>query len=272
MTAVLNVDTISNSAGTGAPSFPNGIILSGNNSSIIKDNANANYIITNTDGFSWVGSVTTQTANRTITLPAAASNIGRTIRISKYDSSAFTLIIATGNSGADTLDGASGSSANILTAQYSYVEVVCVSATAWSVIGASDILTVSLAIGTPISLTTGTTLGITNIPINQGRWVASGNVAFDISPTTVVTSLLWGLSKTSGSLGGGAEGIMSSQGEGFFVDNFPSAYVPRNDCHRIIPSTNVFYTAQTTLYLTAQSVFATSNMSVFGFLQAVRVG
>lgn len=65
--------------------------------------SSANYTILDTDGFDVI-SISTAGSDRTITLPASATNIGRKIRIKKTDSGAGAVIIA--RAGSDTIDGA----------------------------------------------------------------------------------------------------------------------------------------------------------------------
>lgn len=69
-----------------------------------KDVADADYTITDTDGFDSIFSTTTLTADRTVTLPTVADATGRYITIKKVDSGAFDLIVD--GEGAETIDGA----------------------------------------------------------------------------------------------------------------------------------------------------------------------
>jgi len=78
---------------------------------------NANYTITNTDGFSTI-LVSTGNTNRTITLPAVASNVGRSLLIKKTDSGTGSVTL-TPNGG--TIDGAPSFT---LSARYNRIGIV----------------------------------------------------------------------------------------------------------------------------------------------------
>jgi len=80
----------------------------------------ANYTITDTDGYDIINMATTLTANRTITLPTASDNDGRYITVRKSDSSNFSVILD--GEGAETIDG---QATIMLPKRYSYVTVFC---------------------------------------------------------------------------------------------------------------------------------------------------
>lgn len=95
--ALLRADTITNAAGTGAPSFTYGI-----NRTVNQLAVSTTYAFTTTDGVEDLF-VTTGSSNITVTLPAIASSQGRTIRIYKVDSGTGILTVAA--SGAETING-----------------------------------------------------------------------------------------------------------------------------------------------------------------------
>lgn len=119
-------DTISNSAGNGPPTFPFGI----NQPAVVKDIADQPYVITNTDGFSFVTSTVTLTSNRAVTLPSAVNNIGRQIKFKKMDTS--TLAIQVVIPGGDTLDGFTN--AYSLSNSGATLAVVAVAAGKWTIV------------------------------------------------------------------------------------------------------------------------------------------
>jgi len=85
----------------------------------------ADYTILDTDGFAVI-EMTTSSTNRTVTLPTAADNTDRRIRVVKADSGTGTL----------TLDGESaetisGSASFTVLKQYGYIEVYC-NGTSWT--------------------------------------------------------------------------------------------------------------------------------------------
>lgn len=129
--------------------------------SAIKTVSSANYTILDNDGYSTV-LVTTGASQRTITLPAVANNAGREITIKKVDSGAGTVLIDT--PGAETVDG---SAQNILTAQYSYVTLIC-DGSNWSVSSVKDYL--SSVSGTVNSAATTAYKEITTLTIQPGVW------------------------------------------------------------------------------------------------------
>lgn len=84
---------------------------------------------TTLDGTYHAMTVDASAAATTITLPAASATIiGRVYRIKKIDSSVNAVIIA--RTGANTIDGAPN---YLLTTQYQSVDVICSSATTWSI-------------------------------------------------------------------------------------------------------------------------------------------
>lgn len=68
----------------------------------IKTVSSANYTILDNDGFDTIA-VTTGASDRTITLPSAANNVGRTTRIKKVDNGAGRVLVT--RAGSDTIDG-----------------------------------------------------------------------------------------------------------------------------------------------------------------------
>ena len=91
--------------------------------------SSADYTVLTADGYSTIA-VSTGASDRTITLPATAANIGRTLTFKKTDSGAGALIVA--RAGADTIDGATTYTQYT---QYSTLILQCTSSGVWSVIG-----------------------------------------------------------------------------------------------------------------------------------------
>jgi hypothetical protein len=81
----------------------------------INSVSNANYTITDSDGYDVI-SVTTGSSDRTITLPSAANNAGRRIRIVKSDSGTGDVLIS------GTING--GTSNNYILSLWGYCEVI----------------------------------------------------------------------------------------------------------------------------------------------------
>jgi hypothetical protein len=104
----------------------------------VKTVSSANYTVTDSDGYDTI-LVATGSVDRTITLPAVATNAGRTLTIKKTDAGSgvgggagFRVLIDT--PGSETIDGAAQ---NYLSEQYSYVTLVC-DGSNWSVIACCD--------------------------------------------------------------------------------------------------------------------------------------
>ena len=122
----LKGDTIEDSSGAGAAiSIDSNQIVTTTKASYagsarLKEINNADYTVTDTDGFDTIYASTTLTADRTITLPTAADNAGRTLSIKKVDSSAFDVIVD--GEGSETIDGVTTVS---LYVAGDYVTVMC---------------------------------------------------------------------------------------------------------------------------------------------------
>jgi hypothetical protein len=88
----------------------------------------ADYTVTDTDGFDVLYTGTTLTANRTITLPTAADNTGRVLTIKKADTGNFRVIID--GEGSETIDGDTTKNLNV---QYESIKIAC-DGTGWQVL------------------------------------------------------------------------------------------------------------------------------------------
>jgi len=159
--------------------------------------SSANYTILDNDGYHTI-LVSTGASQRTITLPAVANNSGRKIFIKKTDSGAGTVLIDT--PGAETIDGAAQ---NILTQQYSYVELLS-DGTNWFVTQVSDWLEVSSGPSLVNAAASTTAAQINTLGINQGRWglyavmeLLRGDASTNISGINYIT-----ISTTSASMTG----------------------------------------------------------------------
>ena len=93
----------------------------------IRAVASTDYVILDADGYTYID-VTTGAADRTITLPARASNVGRKLLIRKADSGVGKVIVT--RAGADTIDGATTIN---LHNQYTMVTLLA-SSTEWAVV------------------------------------------------------------------------------------------------------------------------------------------
>lgn len=117
----------------------------------------ADYTVLDTDGIGVIA-MTTGASNRTVTLPAAANNTHRMLRIKKVDSGVGKVIID-GNA-SETVDGVTTKDVVL---QYDFLEVVC-DGSNWSVVSRNPTspwttytITPTDSAGSPASVYTGTT-------------------------------------------------------------------------------------------------------------------
>ncbi len=124
----LNADTIQDEAGTGAPSFPNHFELPNR----VHNPGNANYTVTDTDGYDTITFDTTLTADRTVTLPTASDNTGRQLTIKKNDSSEYRVLVT--EEGTDAIDGYS---TVVVPLQYDFITIQS-NGTTWHIINRKE--------------------------------------------------------------------------------------------------------------------------------------
>ena len=138
----------------------------------------ADYTITNTDSVLTVG-VTTGSNNRTITLPAVASNTNRIITVKKVDSGSGSVTVD--GAGAETIDGTSSVT---LTIQYASVTVQS-NGTSWVILDGSPLKVSALHDGTAAAPTFGfasdTDTGIYRVSADTLGIAAGGTLVRRIS-------------------------------------------------------------------------------------------
>jgi hypothetical protein len=162
----------------------------------------ADYTILNNDNVLTVG-MTTGASNRTVTLPAAASNTARIIRIFKVDSGAGTLTVA------GTINGITN---NVYYRQYEYATYQS-NGTTWDklsgpLIGVSDGSTASAGyVGQELesSVTTTTNITTTNtyqniatVSLTPGSWVLQGTILYQVNTGTGLGAIRAAISINSG--------------------------------------------------------------------------
>lgn len=112
------------------------------------------------------------------------------------------------------------------------------------------------------SLTSGTSANATSVSLTAGDWDVVGTVTFSPAGSTVVTYVVGGISTTSATLPGG------NGGASFQIPGSSTAGIT------VINSTGpvrISVASTTTVYLVANSIFATSTMTASGFIRARRV-
>lgn len=116
--------------------------------------------------------------------------------------------------------------------------------------------------GSAISLTTSTPANITSISLTAGDWDVWGNIAFSPGATTTVSNLIASIGTTSASVGGFSQAASQLP--------FPASFVPNLVISVLPPAQRLSLSATTTVYLVANSSFATSTLSAYGSLNARR--
>lgn len=230
----------------------------------VKNIANADYTILTTDGYDTFTSLTTISANRTITLPPVASSAGRILQFNRSDSSAFLMIIDT--PGSETIDGAAQT---FLYAQYSWIRMYC-DGSNWYTLGCWDYRE---ATGSAVTGAASLSYAnITSLSFGSGTWNFSA-LGFCTSTATTVMSgndavAAYGISVNSASATGvtfGTDGIYGIQAA-------VSSVVGRIVSTAAIPNRIVQLLTSTTYYFVATANYTGSAPTFTGTLRGVRIG
>lgn len=210
--------------------------------------SSADYTVLTSDGY-LVIEVTTGASDRTITLPAIASNGGRSLIIKKVDSGAG-YVICDGNA-SETIDGCL---TQTLHSQGSYVTLYGGS-TEWKVTDVSDFLKNGPA---SQSCASGSTTTVLSVPFSPGIWNLNATA---FSPGAGgLTLVSMGIATTTNSSTGWDTGY-----------NYTS--IPQTTVDLTLPGVynwRIAITSLTTYYLTALRTGATGTIT--GTLWGVRVG
>lgn len=120
----------------------------------------------------------------------------------------------------------------------------------------------TVLVGSAVSLTSATPADVTSISLTAGDWDVCGNIAFNEGGTTTTTDTRGAISTVSATLptipGAGTFFVSNGTGTTGKGPVFPVG------CVRELLS------ATTTIYLVAQSTFATSTNAAYGFIGARR--
>jgi len=117
--------------------------------------------------------------------------------------------------------------------------------------------------GSAVSLTTATPANVTSISLTGGDWDVWGTVAFVANVLTTATIFEGGINTTSATL-------PTPPGSGAYFQEALSVAAGAIEPCTPIGMTRISIASTTTVYLVAQSTFATNTMSVYGFLGARR--
>lgn len=127
----------------------------------------------------------------------------------------------------------------------------------------------SVAVGSAVSLTTGSPVNITSISLTAGDWDVQGDIYFTGGLTTVGTYQAASVSQTTGALDLTVPNFNIAPNYG--STPFGSSTGNGSGIGIITPVTRKSLAATTTIFLVAQATFGTSTQSAFGMLRARRV-
>lgn len=112
-----------------------------------KEINNANYTVLDDDGYNYIYSTTTLTADITVTLPTAADNTNRIVKVAKLDSSAYKITLK-GEAAGETINGLDGSVGVVIYPRYVSFTVLC-NGSVWFIVDAK--VNTNWAAWTPVS-------------------------------------------------------------------------------------------------------------------------
>ncbi|WP_124516946.1 hypothetical protein [Burkholderia stagnalis] len=119
---------------------------------------------------------------------------------------------------------------------------------------------------TTTSLTSGTPANATTLSLPAGHWLVFGLAQLNPAASTTTSSAVTGVSTTSAAFGTVATGINN-----YTLINYGTVGNASVGTSMNAPPTQVNVTSTTTVYLVAQAGFATSTMTVSGYLWAIRI-
>lgn len=127
-----------------------------------------------------------------------------------------------------------------------------------------EIISSTVASGSAVALTTATPANVTSISLTAGEWDVSAMIGFTGNTTTTVTVQIGSISTTSATLDTTDGRIQAN------AYNAQAVYNLVNTRNAVGPA-RISLSGTTTVYLVAQSTFATSTSGAFGILRATRI-
>lgn len=215
--------------------------------------ASADYTILDADGY-YAILVTTGASDRTITLPAAANNTGRSILIKKVDSGVGYIRIS------GTIDG---SATKALTTIYQSMTILS-DGTSWHETAFDSAGEVIDQAGTSTADSASAT-DLAQITVRPGRWTVYGCVHHDvISSTRIDRAYAW-------------TGITATTLTVPYATVFPNCALTGanpGDFSLAAPTNQVSFTTNTTMYLGAMvaGTALDSTWTAASYIRAVRIG
>jgi len=122
----------------------------------------------------------------------------------------------------------------------------------------------NVPIGSAVVLATGTSANVTSISLAAGDWDVSGIVGFTAGGSTTATVFEGGINTTTNTL-------PTPPGAGAYFQIGVSVGAAGVEPVQPVGVTRMSLSGTTTVYLVAQSTFAISSMSAFGFIGARRM-
>ena len=126
-----------------------------------------------------------------------------------------------------------------------------------------EFVTSTVAVGSAVALTTGTTANVASLSLTAGDWDVRGQVDYRAGATTSITILKQGVNTTSATLGS----------QDSFTTNVFAAVVPTasNDIGNTFRQQRISIASTTTIYLVASATFTLSTLSAYGTISARRI-
>ena len=125
-----------------------------------------------------------------------------------------------------------------------------------------ELLTATLAVGSPVSLATGTAKTALSIALTPGDWDVDAVLGVIPAATTSITNLAGGLHTTTDTLGAA----------GTYFQRASAAVVPGAvEQHNPVPTQRFNVSVATTVYLVAKGTFTVDTLGAFGSIRARRV-
>lgn len=127
-----------------------------------------------------------------------------------------------------------------------------------------EVISSSVVSGSQVSLTSTTAANVTSISLTAGDWDVTGTVVLNPAGTTTVTAIAGGISTTSATL------VTTPDANGLPTVNIAATLTTGAVQRLSIATYRINVSSTTTVYLVAQSTFATSTMGAFGAIVARR--
>lgn len=126
-----------------------------------------------------------------------------------------------------------------------------------------ELISATVLTGSAVALTSPTPKDVTTISLTAGDWDVWGTVCFTAGGSTTATQF-------SGAIGGTANTLPTAPGGGAIFQEAISVAAGATEPCQSVGMTQELLSATTTIHLVAQSTFAVSTMSAYGYIGARR--